>query len=368
MSMVQDATPSSVDPEANAADAATRPGRSAFRRIMTVTIGPIVAAFILSAVILLLVGVNPLTYYGYILERSLFSGLGLEQTATRMAPLLFLVASLIVAFRAGIWNLGTDGQFLLGAVCSAATAPLLVGVVPGWAVLLIGFTVAAAVGAVWSIIPALLKAYQGVNEIITTLMMSFLGVLMASTLVKLVFLDPSTTVPQTRTLPVADRLPRLFDTSISSGLIWGLIAVMAVHLMMTRTAFGLRLRMVGANPVAATHAGLSVPLLTMATFAISAGFAGLSGASEILGVAGNVRADWNPAYGLMVIPLVFLARFHGVGAIVLVFFYSALMIGSESAARRLGVPQDFTLVLVASLLICLGLGEYIDHRKSRKER
>lgn len=368
MSMVQDATPSSVDPEANAADAATRPGRSAFRRIMTVTIGPIVAAFILSAVILLLVGVNPLTYYGYILERSLFSGLGLEQTATRMAPLLFLVASLIVAFRAGIWNLGTDGQFLLGAVCSAATAPLLVGVVPGWAVLLIGFAVAAAVGAVWSIIPALLKAYQGVNEIITTLMMSFLGVLMASTLVKLVFLDPSTTVPQTRTLPVADRLPRLFDTSISSGLIWGLIAVMAVHLMMTRTAFGLRLRMVGANPVAATHAGLSVPLLTMATFTISAGFAGLSGASEILGVAGNVRADWNPAYGLMVIPLVFLARFHGVGAIVLVFFYSALMIGSESAARRLGVPQDFTLVLVASLLICLGLGEYIDHRKSRKER
>jgi len=70
----------------------------------------------------------------------------------------------------------------------------------------------------------------------------------------------------------------------------------------------------------------------------------------------------------MVIPLVFLARFHGVGAIVLVFFYSALMIGSESAARRLGVPQDFTLVLVASLLICLGLGEYIDQHKRKKER
>lgn len=342
--------------------------RSPLQRLLTVTIGPIIGAFVLSAVILLLVGVNPLTYYGYILERGLLSGLGLEQTATRMAPLLFLVASLIIAFRSGIWNLGTDGQFLLGAVASAATAPLLVGVVPGWLVLVIGFTCAAVVGAIWSILPAILRAYQGVNEIITTLMMSFLGVLMASTLVKLVFLDPGTTVPQTRTLPVADRLPRLFDTSISSGLIWGCIAVVAVHLMMTRTAFGMRLRVVGANPTAATHAGLSVPLLTMAVFALSAGFAGLAGAVDILGVQGNVRADWNPAYGLMVIPLVFLARFNGYASIVLVFFYSALLIGSESAARRLGVPQDFTLVLVASLLICLGLGEYIDHRKRQKER
>ncbi len=369
MSIESDINQGSLDPETKAAGRAGQVAeRGAFQRVLTVTVGPIVAAFMLSAFILMLVGVNPLTYYGYILERSLFSELGLQQTATRMAPLLFLCASLIIAFRAGIWNLGTDGQFLLGAVFSAASAPLLVGVLPNWAVLLVGFTLAAVVGAVWSIIPALLKAYQGVNEIVTTLMMSFLGVLLASTLVKLVFRDPSTTVPQTRTLPVEDRLPRLLDTSISSGLIWGLIAVLAVHLMMTRTAFGLRLRMVGANPAAATHAGLSVPFLTMATFMLSAGFAGLSGASEILGVAGNVRANWNPAYGLMVIPLVFLARFHGVGAIVLVFFYSALMIGSESAARRLGVPQDFTLVMVACLLICLGLGEYIDLHKRKKER
>jgi ABC-type uncharacterized transport system permease subunit len=341
--------------------------RSHLRRTMTFTIGPIIAGFLLSAMILLLVGVNPLIYFVYVLQRGLFSSLGLEQTATRMAPLLFLCASLIVSFRAGIWNLGTDGQFLLGAVVSAAAAPLLLDVLPGWLVLLIGFMLAALAGALWSILPAILKAYQGVNEIITTLMMSFLGVLLASTLVKLVFLDPTTTVPQTRTLPVEDRLPRLFDTSISSGLILGLIAVIAVHLMMTRTAFGLRLRIVGANPIAATHAGLSVPLLTMAVFGISAGFAGLAGASEILGVAGNVQANWNPGYGLMVIPLVFLARFHGIGAIVLVFFYSALLIGSESAARRLGVPQDFTLILVACLLICLGLGEYIDHRKGQRE-
>ena len=130
------------------------------------------------------------------------------------------------------------------------------------------------------LLPALLKAYQGVNEIITTLMMTFLGISLSHVLVKLVFLDPGTTVPQTRTLAVEDRLPRLFETNISSGLILGLIAVIAVHVMMTRTAFGLRLCTVGASPRAASHAGLSVPRLTVAVFAISAGFAGLAGAVD----------------------------------------------------------------------------------------
>lgn len=339
---------------------------AAWRRFALTTAAPILAAVVLSGLILLAFGVDPLAYYGYVVKKSLFSAIGIQQTLTRMAPLLFLAAGLIVAFRAGIWNLGVDGQFLLGAVGAAALAPALLGTLPGWSVLLLGFIVAGLVGAVWSVIPALLRAYQGVNEIITTLMMSFLGVSMANALVKLVFLDPSTTVPQTRTIPVPDRLPRLFDTTVSSGLIWGLIAILAVHFVMTRTAFGLRLRTVGANPNAAAHAGLSVPLLTVAVFAISAGFAGLAGASEILGVHGNIRTDWNPAYGLTVIPLVFLARFNGPAAIVLIFFYSAILIGSESAARRVGVPQDFRLVLVGTLLIFLGLAEWLDNRSKKR--
>ena len=220
----------------------------------------------------------------------------------------------------------------------------------------------------WSLLPALLRAYQGVNEIITTLMMTFLGVSLANVLVKLAFLDPATTVPQTRTLAVEDRLPRLFDTTITSGLILGLIVIIAVHLIMTRTAFGLRLRIVGANPRAALHAGLRVPALTVAVFALSAGLAGLAGAVDILGVQGNVRADWNPAYGMAVIPVVFLARMNGFAAIAFVFLFSILSIGGESAARRLGVPNDFTLVLVAIVLIVLALAEYIDHRVNQSKK
>lgn len=326
------------------------------------TLGPIMIALVLAGLLLMALGIDPLKYYSYVIQRGLFSSTGIQQTLTRMAPLLFLAAGLIVAFRAGVWNLGVDGQFLLGAVTAAAAAPFLADFMPAWAAVFIAFAISTLVAVVWSLLPALLRAYQGVNEIITTLMMTFLGTSFANVLVKLVFLDPATTVPQTRTLPVEGRLPRLFDTTISSGLVFGLIAIIAVHLMMSKTAFGLKLRIVGANARAAIHSGLSVPKLTVAVFALSAGLSGMAGAIDILGVQGNVRADWNPAYGLTVIPMVFLARFNGFATIAFVLLLSVLSIGGESAARRLGVPHVFTLLLVAIVLIVLAIAEYVDHR------
>jgi simple sugar transport system permease protein len=328
---------------------------------------PVLLALLVGALIILALGKDPVTYYTYVVRRGLFSQSGFEATLTRMAPLLMISAGLIVAFRAGLWNLGVDGQFLLAAVIVAALAPVLIVFLPGWLTVLVCFIVAALVGATWSLIPAFLKARHGVNEIITTLMMTFLGTSLANVLIKIVFNDPTTTVPQTATLPVADRLPRLFDTTVHSGVVLALIAVILVHLMMTRTAFGLKLQVVGANPRAALHAGLNITRLTFATFALSAGLMGLGGAVEVLGVWGTVRADWNPAYGLLVIPLVFLARFHGIAVIGFVLFFAMLLIGGESAARRLDMPHFFVLVLVALLLIFLALVEFLDHRWRRSK-
>ncbi len=199
-------------------------------------------------------------------------------------------------------------------------------------------------------------------------MMTFLGISFANVLVKLPFNDPDNTVPQTMTLPVTDRLGRLFDTTIHSGIIISLVAVFVVHFVMTRTAFGLKLQIVGSNPRAAKHAGLNVGRLTFATFAISAGLVGLGGAVEILGVWGTMRADWNPAYGLLVIPLVFLARFHGIAVIGFTLLFAILMIGGESASRRMGVPNFYVLVLVALLLIFLALVEYLDHLSHKRKK
>ena len=327
---------------------------------------PVLLALIMGGIILLVLGKDPLAYYGYVLKRGLLTWGGLQETFTRMAPLLLIAAGLIVAFRAGIWNLGGDGQFLLAAVISAALGPALVGTLPHVVVLILCMLASTLAGALWSVIPAILKARYGVNEIITSMMMSFLGTSFANVLIKLLFWDPGTTVPQTRTLPVEDRLPRIYGTTIHSGILIALVVIVLVHLMMTRTAFGLKLQVVGANPAAAVHAGLNVGWLTIATFAISAGLIGLAGSIEILGVWGTVRADWNPAFGLLVVPLVFLARFNGYGVIGFTLFFSALMIGGESAARRIGVPQHFVLVLVALLLIFLAVVEYLDHLRRKR--
>jgi len=327
---------------------------------------PVIMALVVGGLSLKVLGKNPLDYYGYVLQRSLMRWGGAQETLTRMAPLLLIAAGLIVAFRAGIWNLGGDGQFLLAAVASAALAPALLSAhLPRAATLVVCMLAGSLVGALWSLLPAWLKARHGVNEIITTLMMSFLGTSLANVLIKLVLNDPDTTVPQTRSLPVDDRLPRLFGTTIHCGLVLAILAVILVHLMMTRTAFGLKLQVLGANRAAAVHAGLKVERLTMLAFALSAGLIGLGGAVEVLGVWGTVRADWNPALGLLVVPLVFLARFNGYAVIGFTLFFSALMVGGESAARRVGVPQHYVLVLVALLLLFLALVEYLDQSRRK---
>ena len=330
--------------------------------------GPVILAFAVGALVLLALGKNPIDYYAFVFRRGLLSWPGLQETITRSAPLLLIAAGLIVAFRAGIWNLGVDGQFLLAAVVCSALAPWLIGYLPRLPTLILSLLAAGAVGAAWSMIPALLKARYGVNEIVTTLMMSFLGISFANVLIKLAFKDPATTVPQTRTFPVAERLPRLFDTTIHFGVVIALAAILAVHFLMTRTAFGLKLCVVGANPRAAVHAGLPMARLTFATFALSAALIGMGGAVEILGVHGTVRADWNPGYGLLVVPLVFLARFNGIASILFVLFFAALQIGGESAARRLDVPHYYVLLLVSLVLLFLAIVEYLDHVSARRSR
>lgn len=311
---------------------------------------PILAALLLCGAVLVALGVDPAGYYGLVLRRGLLTARGVQESLTRAAPLLLIAASLIVSFRAGLWNLGVDGQFLLAAVLVAAAAPAIDSVWGRWPALLGGLLLAPLVGAAWAALPAALRAWRGINEIVTTLMMSFLGLSLANTLVKLVFRDPTTTVPQTPTLPVADRLPRLLGT-MHLGVPLALGVLLAVHWALVRTAWGLRLRLLGENPRAARHMGLRVPALTAGALVASGALAGLAGGVDILGVWGTVRADWNPAFGLAVIPLVLLARLDGPACAVLCVALAVLQIGAESAAIRLGVPTFFNLLFVATVLL-----------------
>jgi general nucleoside transport system permease protein len=323
---------------------------------------PLLLAVGTGALVLVLIGVDPLEYY-----KNIYSG-GIQFNAwqdsvMRMAPLLLIATGLIVVFRAGIWNLGIDGQFLLAAAVVAGVAPKLEPHLPNALNLVLLFVIAGGVGAAWTIVPALLKARYELNEIITTLMMTFIGINLAGILVKGPFQDFSSNVPQTSVLAFDALLPTLPGTRIHVGVLIAVAAAIVVWFLLTRTSFGLRLQVLGANARAARHMGLRVPRLIVVSFLVSGFFVGLAAASEILGIWGYVRADWNPAFGLWVVPLVFLARLHPIGVIPYVFLLSVASIGGDFAAQEAGLTPRFTLLLVGLTLLYMALTEWIARKR-----
>ena len=324
---------------------------------------PVLLALVAGGLVLMTLGANPITFY-----ENVWSGgvdySAWQDTVMRMAPLLLIACGLIFVFKAGIWNLGMDGQFLLATAVISGMGPALLGDIPNWLLFVVLFVVAALVGAVWTIVPALLRAYYGVNEIITTLMMTFIGINLANILIKGPFQDVASNVPQTRSIPYTDLLPTIPGTRIHVGVIVALIAAVVTWYAMSRTSFGLRLAVLGANARAAAHVGISVPRLIVVSFFVSGAFVGLAAAAEILGIWGYVRADWNPAYGLLVVPLVFLARFNAIAVIPFVAFLALLTIGGDLATQEAGVSNKFTLLLVGLILLFMGVTELLGRRRN----
>jgi len=337
--------------------------------VLVRSILPLVLALGTGAIILAAIGVDPIQYY-----KDIWSG-GVEfaawqDTAMRVAPLLLIAVGLIIAFKAGIWNLGMDGQFLLAAAVIAGIGPRLEHHLPNTINLIVLFLIAGAVGAVWTIPPALLKARYELNEIITTLMMSFIGINLAGILVKGTFQDPTTTTPQTRAFDFSALLPSIPGTESASrrwpgihiGLLVALAAAVVVWFLISRTSFGLRLGVLGASVRSARHMGLDVSRLIVVSFLLSGMFVGFAAATEILGVKGYVRADWNPAFGLWVVPLVFLARLNALAVIPYVVLLSLASIGGDFAAQNAGLTSKFTLLLVGLTLLFMALTEWIVRR------
>lgn len=355
-------TPERTEPRAPAAGGSRRAG---IADALIRSVGPVVLALLAGAVVLAALGRNPATFYGDILEGGLTDWTGLQDSIIRMAPLLLIATGLVVVFRANIWNLGIDGQFLLAAVIVSGVGPELAQSLPRWLDLILLWLLAGAVGAVWTIVPAFLRARYQVNEIITTLMMTFIGISVANLFIKGPFRDFETTnVPQTSVLPVEERLPDIPGTRIHIGILVAVVAAIVVQYAMTRTSFGLRLNVLGQNPRAASHFGLNVTRLIMVSFAVSGMLIGFAGAAEILGVWGYVRADWNPAFGLTVVPLVFLARLNALAVIPFVGLLAVLSIGGDLAARRADLPNDFLLVLVGLILLFMAITEVLGRRRA----
>ena len=322
----------------------------------------ILMSLVCGAFILLIIGKDPVLYFSLLLKRGVGSSLGVIEAIIRMAPLLIISAGLLVCFSAGLWNIGAEGQFLIGAMLTGWAAPFLSTVLPYpiyfVAVLLLGITG----GMAWILIPAILKGQSDINEIITTLMMSWVAINLVTWLVKGPINDLSTVPAQTALIPMNYRMPRIPFSRIHIGLIIGVISLLSMHWMIRRTTLGYQLRVMLANKRAARHVGMNVPRLTIYGLLISGGFAGLAGACDVLAIKGLFQGNWNPHYGMTAIPLVFLARLNGWAVIPLAFYFSFLAVGGEFVARDLGVPAFFVHVLEGMTLLFFAASEYLEKR------
>jgi len=331
-------------------------------QVLIRTIAPLLLALAAAGGIIWAMGVNPLQFYGDIIALGL-GGTGWQKSLTLMAPLLLIALGLIIAFRAQLWNLGYGGTYLLAAAVVAGTAPAIMQAVPFLLGVLLLLAMAIAVGAAIGFLPAWLKSKYGTNEIVTSLMMSFIAIGAANLLVKGPFQDPGVTVPQTRVLDLGLMLPFIPGTRIHVGFVIVLVIVLVFHVILTRSAFGLKIDVLGASPKAATHAGINVKRLIVVVFLLSSGMIALAGAIDMLGLWGYMRTGFNPTYGDKILPFVFLARLNPLGSIPLVAFTAVLATGGTIAAQQVGLSVDFLLIIVALILFFMTVIELIGTRR-----
>lgn len=311
----------------------------------------ILAAFIVGGLFLELRGKDALGAYQLLFERGLGTSYGLTETLIKMAPMLIVSAGLVIALKAGVWNIGIDGQFLIGALCAGVVAPELAGDIPNGLMFLVAGIAGFIGGLVWAIVPGLLKVRWNLNEIITTLMMNYVALNVTSWLVKGPVKDPNVVPPQTKLIPRENRLPDIPGLDVHIGLIVGLVVVVLVAVLFRSTVPGYMLSVLGMNKRAAIHAGLPVGRLTMLALLLSGGFAGLAGANDVLSVKGLFQGNWNPAYGFTAFALVYLARLKAFWIIPFAFFFSFLVLGGEMMSRPMDIPTYYVEVLEGLMLL-----------------
>jgi len=329
-------------------------------------IGPIfaiLAALITGGIILLVIGLDPIRAYSELFKLGMGTYLGITESLKRMVPLLIISAGLIIVFKAGIWNIGINGQFLIGAILVGWLAPLLINRTPLYLSFLISGLIGFLGGAIWVIIPAMLKAKYEINEIIATMMMDFVAFNFTSYLVKGPLNAYPGRFPQTTIIHLSKRLPHIPFTDIHIGLVVGLLLIIAAHFFVRRTTWGYEFRLLGENKRTALHAGINVQKVIFVGMLISGGLAGLAGANDVLGIKGAFQAEWNPGYCFAAVPLVFLARFNGIAVIPLAYFFSFLMVGGEFMSRAASVPVYFVHVIEALMLLFFSVIEYIQKKE-----
>lgn len=284
-------------------------------------------------------------------------------TLVRATPLLFTGLAVSIAFRAGILNIGAEGQLLMGAAAAAAVA-LAVPHASGFAGLALALIAGVIAGGFWASIAAVLRLRFGVLEVISTIMLNVIALHLTGMLVRGALQEPTHTFPQSALIDEAQRLPRLITSSrLHAGVALAIVVALGLAWFLRSTASGFRLRMTGANASAAASAGrVDVARVTFVAFVASGALAGLGGAVEVTGVTYALYENLSPGYGFTAIAVALLARLDPAKAIGSALTFGALEAGASAMQRDAQVPAGMVGVVEACMILVLVASEWIGGR------
>jgi len=341
-------------------------------RAINVSLVPLISialALVVGAVIILLSslaveppGIDwglPLTAYAALLQGSLGSEKAIVTTLVEASPLIFTGLAVGVGFKAGLFNIGANGQLLWGGFAAAMVGA---AVADQPAILAIPLAVGAGMlaGAAWGFIPGALKAYTGAHEVVTTIMLNAIAVITISGLVNDIFKAPGYTFARTADVGNA-ALPNVFVPGLNLGVLFAFAALPIIYWLVWRSTIGFEIRTVGANPSAAAYAGMSPRRIIVITMALCGLLAGMAGVLEILGVVGSYPAIFGTNLGFDGITVALLGRAHPVGILFASLLLGGMRAGAPLMQIQADIPVEIIDVIQAVILFFLAADRMVRH-------
>ena len=307
----------------------------------------VLLAFIIGCIIMAVLGANPLTA----LQSRWIGAFGnlrnVGTTLSRATPLIFTSLCACFAYRCGVFNLGGEGQFIIGSVACCYVATLSgVGGVPGVILCLLAGVLA---GGIWALIPGLLKVYRGQNEMIISIMLNYVATLFMGVVYTNWLRDGS--VPQTISVPDSVKLSRIFGLRATTAFVIAIVVGLLIYYFLFYTSKGFQLRAVGLNMTAAEFNGFAVKRYILFSFVISGVIAGLGGSAELLGTQYRLINGFASGYGFDGVAMALIAQLHPLATILVAIFFAALRVGSTTMQAATGVPTSVSDIIQALVIV-----------------
>jgi simple sugar transport system permease protein len=314
----------------------------------------IVAALSLGSLLFLWVGVNPVRAYGELLRGAFGSFYHVSEALVRATPLILCGLSVGLAAKTLVWNIGAEGQLVMGGIAGAGVALFVAPGLPGPLVIPTMLLAGFVGGAAWGVIPGFLKARFQVNEIITSLMLNYVAILWLEHLYFGPWRDPAGRgFPGTAMFPDVAWFPRFFGTRVHLGLVVALAATVAVSLVLTYARWGYEIKVAGANPEGARYGGIHATRNIIWVMVVCGGLAGLAGIGETAGIYYRLQQGLAVGNGYVGIIIAFLGRLNPRSIVIVAILLGGLMAGGDQLQISLHVPSAISLALQGAILFCV---------------